>query len=107
MAYHTMWGSELTDDCEREIDAVMLQHNLNVMNMGAPSRILYEVESAIDLSLCTPQIRHITWTVLSSPGDSDHCAIAITYNETRERESTVRWAIEKKANRDAYAESNA
>ena len=92
-AHHYMGGgAQRTGVRGREVEAFLLQYELNVMNNGAPSRILYEVESAIDLSLCTPQLEaDYMWTVLSLPDDSDHFPIVITYNETKQRESTVRW----------------
>ena len=91
-----MWGSENTDCRGRQIEAFVEQRNINIMNNGAPTRILYETEIAIDVSLCSPQIdADFHWTVLTSPGDSDHCPIVITYDEDTRLEVTDNWNIRK------------
>ena len=56
-AHHTMWGSERTHGRGREVEGFMLQQDLNIMNNGAPTRILYGVNAAIDSSPCTPQLK--------------------------------------------------
>ena len=81
-AYNRLWGSADTDNREREIEALVTQHDLNIMNNWTPTRILYDTESAIYLSLCSSEIEaDLHWNVLSWPGDSDHCPIVI-YDET-------------------------
>ena len=75
------------------------------MNNEAPTRILYNTESALDLSICSPIVdTDFNWTVLSSPGDSDHCPIIITYNEVRDENTTGGWDI-KRARWDLYETS--
>ena len=104
-AHNQLWGSTNTDGRGREIEAFITQQGLNIMNNGAPTRILYNTESAIDLSICSPEIDpDFNWTVLSSPGDSDHCPIIITYDEAREEGAAEVWNI-KRARWDVYETS--
>ena len=72
------------------------------MHNGAPTRILYKTASAIDLSVCFSQIEaDFQWSILVSPGDSDHCPIVIVYEEEKQAEINVKWCI-KKAIWDVY-----
>lgn len=49
------------------------------MDNLAPTRIGYNSESAIDITLCTATLTPIIdWTVSASPGDSDYCPIYVT-----------------------------
>ena len=106
-AHNILWGSEVTDARGRQVEVFIEQHNLSLMNNGAPTRILYDQESAIDLSLCSPQLSaDLLWTVLSSPGDSDHCPIVISYQEAREIDTSERWKV-KSARWDIYEKSDA
>ena len=73
------------------------------MNNGAPTRIWYGTESAIDLAMCSPQLdSEMHWSV-----DSDHCPIIIKYNENEE-DHTIEghWNMEK-AIWDPYQSSDA
>ena len=106
-AHNTLWGSEKTDCRGRQIEAFVEQRNINIMNNGAPTRILYETETAIDVSLCSPQIdADFHWAVLTSPGDSDHCPIVITHDEDIRQEATEHWNM-KKAKWEVYKTSAA
>ena len=94
--HNTLWGSENTDRRERQIEAFVEQRDINIMNNCTLRRLLYETETAIDVSLCLPQIdAHFHWTVLTSPGDSDHCPIVIMYDEGTRLESTKNWNMRK------------
>ena len=48
-AYNTMWGSEVTDSRGQIIENVIATNELNVINNGAPTRVAYNVETAIDI----------------------------------------------------------
>jgi len=77
--YNQLWGSNRTDGRGRIIEAVINRLQINILNDGAPTRIAYHAETAIDLTLCSPVLTPILqWSVDSSPGDSDHCPILIT-----------------------------
>ena len=105
-AYNRLWSSADTDNRGKEIEAFVMQHDINIMNIGAPTRILYDTESAIDLFLCSSEIEaDLHWNVLSSLGDSDHCSIVISYDETVNFSSAHRWDI-KRARWDIYQTSN-
>ena len=56
------------------------------MNNVALTRLLYEPEIAIEVSLCSPYIdADFQLIVLTSAGESDHCSIVITYDEDTAR----------------------
>ena len=79
----------------REVEQFIAHNNINVMNNGAPTRIVDQAESAIDLLLCSPQLdTDLQWSVLSSPGGSDHCPIIISYNYTQ-IQTFQYWCIKK------------
>ena len=68
----------------------IIRNNINVMNNGAPARIVYNSETAIDLTLCTASIAaDIHWSVAASPGDSDHCPIFLSSEEAKNKEEQV------------------
>ena len=84
-AHNNLWGSNHTDSRGRLVEAFLGQHDINIMNNGALTRILYDTESSIDLTVCLPQLEtDLHWTVLNSPGDSDHGPRLITYDEVTE-----------------------
>ena len=77
---------------ERFID----NHNINIMNNGAPTRILYNTESAIDLTMCSSILEaNLHWNIEASPRRSVHCSIFIAYEGARQDEgnNTNRWKI--------------
>ena len=102
-----MWGLRETDRRGRKIEEFITRHDLN-MNNGAPTRIWCETESAIDLSMCLPQLdAEMHWSVLNSPGDSDHCPIITKYNENEEDYNIAGYWNVKKAIWDLYQSSDA
>ena len=74
MAHSAMWGCR-----GRTLEKILTDKYLCLLiNKGAPTRIGYGSESAIDVTLCTATLIPIMdWTVSTSPGDSDHCLIHI------------------------------
>ena len=46
----------VTDVRERQVEVLIEQHGLSLISNGAPTRILYDIECAIDTSLCFPQL---------------------------------------------------
>lgn len=78
-AHSEQWGSNKTDCRGRLIQTFCNNNNLNILNDGAPTRIVYNSESAIDLTFCSPNLHPIVdWSVYASPGASDHCPIIIS-----------------------------
>ena len=63
-------------------DALLGNHRpyqLNILNTGTPTRISYNTEFAIDLSIVTTHLSaDFIWTVATSSEDSDHFLIFIT-----------------------------
>ena len=71
----------------------MQDKNLCILNNGSSTRIGYNSESAIDITLCSSVLTRILyWTVSTSPGDSDHCPIWITLlnQNIQDNEQTIR-----------------
>jgi len=78
--HNTAWGCSTTNPRGTIMEEFALHNNLNILNNGAPTRISYNTESAIDLSLASPRLTpDIEWSVFSSPADSDHCPIKLTF----------------------------
>ena len=106
-AYNILWGCRETKARGREIENFIITNNLNILNNGAPTRISHETETAIDLSICSPQLdTDFHWSVSNSPGDSDHCYILITYEDPTNDIETTNWNI-KQARWDIYRTSTA
>ena len=103
-SYSTMWGCRTTDARGRTIEEILDQNQLNILNTGTPTRISYNTESAIDLSIVTPHLAtDFIWAVASSPEDSDHCPIFITkMMNVQERVQTRAFWNMKKAVWEAY-----
>ena len=60
------------------MERIVTDKNVCILNNGAPTRIGYNSESAIDIIICTATLTPlIDWTVSASPGDSDHCHIYV------------------------------
>jgi len=107
--FSPLWGCESIDARGREMESFLTSNNLNVLNNGAPTRIGYHSQSAIDLSICTPILDpSLQWSVSSSPGDSDHCPIIISKlnDATITQPSQPRWNL-KRAKWKYYASSTA
>lgn len=93
-SYSRLWGSAVTDTRGKTLERVMMTNNINILNDGQPTRISYNNETAIDLSICSPQLQPILeWEVSRSPLDSDHCPIKITIigTETTNNNITTRY----------------
>ena len=77
-SHNTNWGCRNTDNRGVILERIVTDKNLCVLNNGAPTRIGYNSESAIDITICTATLTPlIDWTVSASPGDSDHCPIYV------------------------------
>jgi hypothetical protein len=78
-AHNTIWGSSDTYARGKIIERFVNNNNLNILNTGQPTRIASGSETAIDLSICSPQLQSgLNWNVYSTPLGSDHCPIYIT-----------------------------
>lgn len=105
-SYNILWGSAKTDKRGKEIENFIHNHNLNIMNNGAPTRISYQIETAIDLSICSSEIEnYFNWSVSFSPGDSDHCPIVISYDEAEHDVPGSKYWNMKTAQWDVYEAS--
>ena len=107
-AYNVLWGSAVTDTRGRAVEQFIEDTGLVVLNDGTPTRIGYHSESAIDLSFCSPRLSpELQWSILNSPGDSDHCPVIIECLDRLDASDvTASWNI-KKANWDLFFSSAA
>ena len=90
------WLSDNTDARGREVERFIDNHNTNIMNNGAPARILYNTETAIDITMCSSILEaDLHWSIAASPGGSDHCPIFTAYEEARQDKcnNMNRWKI--------------
>ena len=92
-AYNPLWGSAAIDSRGRAMETFMNNNNLNILNDGRPTRIGYQSETCIDLTICSPVLEpELQWNVMESPGPSDHCPIIVTVTgaENPEEPTTFR-----------------
>ena len=72
-------------------------HNIVIMNNGAPTRIVGNTETTTDLTICTAAIEAcFHCTVSESPRDCGHCPIFITYEDERNspaKDGSNNWRI--------------
>ena len=96
-SYNTIWGSESTDARGLIVERTVDSNNLNILNNGLPTRIAYNSESAIDLTIISPVLEPLLqWSVAPTPLDSDHCPIFVNIMGDRpEEENTKRLNIKR------------
>lgn len=78
--HHPVWGSDVTDSVGAFLLDSLDNLNLCLLNSGSPTRKRRpdEAVSAVDLSLCSPELASLSsWEVLSSSYGSDHFPILI------------------------------
>ena len=76
--HHRMWGSNRICTRGQIVERILTDFNLNILNIGAPTRIYGNSETAIDLSICSPVLQLTTgWNTFDTPRDSDHCPILL------------------------------
>ena len=65
------------------------------MKNGAVTFIRYNAETSIDLTMYSASLEaDLHWSVATSPGDSDHCPILVTYEEvqaTQDNAGSTQW----------------
>ena len=107
-AHSEVWGSSRTDTRGRKLERVMLNAELNILNDGTPTRIEFGSETAIDLSIVSPELDDVMrWMVMPSPGDSDHCPIIMSLASRKNEGVPVKQLNIKKADWKAYSRSDA
>ena len=97
-SHSTNWGCKNTDNRGTIPEKIIRDKNLCILNNGAPTRIGYNSESAIDITICSAALTPlIDWSVSTSPGDSDHCPIQkkIMKQNTAHIAQTVSWNYKK------------
>nr|CAH7736489.1 unnamed protein product [Callosobruchus chinensis] len=71
-SHHMAWGCEYNDPYGERLMEALNRQNLIFLNNGAPTYINCNRKSAIDLTICSPQLQHqLDWKILSDPSGSD------------------------------------
>ena len=56
-ANNTLWGPATVDARGREVEHFINNRNINIMNNGAPTRISYDTDIAIDLIMRSSNLK--------------------------------------------------
>ena len=84
-AYNTLWESAAVDAQGGDVEHFINNHNINIMNNGAPTRISYDTKTAIDLTMCSLNLEaELHWSISTSPGDINNCPILVSYKEVQQ-----------------------
>lgn len=81
-SHHQAWGCSKSNYYGEELLKIIDDFNLCILNTGSPTRRTKPTEgkSAIDLSICTPDLASsLSWLTLSSTFGSDHFPILIDF----------------------------
>ena len=62
-AYNQMWGSRTRDAFGLVVEDFLTDNNLNIINSGEPTRISYQAQSCIDLTMCFPTLEQGVYTL--------------------------------------------
>ena len=77
-AYSSNWENRRTGPRGRIVESVARSNYLIILNDGSPTRITLTSETAIDLTMCSPNLwSSVEWSVLITLLNSDHCVISI------------------------------
>lgn len=99
--HNVAWGSDVSDVSGKILLDAIDFNNLVYLNNGSPTLVknLHARKSAIDLTLCTPDIAGLlSWETYSDPCGSDHLPILIQGNIFLKTENTAtskKWRIDK------------
>jgi ribonuclease HI len=106
--YNRLWGGQTTDARGKIIENFLNTTNLNFLNTGLPTRISHTSETAIDLSIISPQLQpDCDWQVFPSPRDSDHCPIIVTILNDQQTDAQTPIRNYKRADWKTYKTSKA
>ena len=107
-AYYKIWECTSTYPRGRILENFAEVNELEILNSGAPTRLEYNTETCIDLTIATPTLRPLLqWTVTTTPRDSDHIPIVLNILNERQRGGQTTRRYMKKADRVKYRESEA
>ena len=104
-AHNTRWGETFTDRKGRMIESLIDNNNLSLLNDGSHTfyNVAHNNSSAIDLSLCTPDIfLDYFWSVNNNLYGSDHWPIHLKSATNSPESSSPKWKTED-ANWSKYA----
>lgn len=87
--HNTLWGCSRNDSFSNSLLEIIDHFNLCILNDGSPTRRVLPSQnsnSAVDLSLCSPQLAvNFSWKALSNSYGSDHFPILISSLNTSPR----------------------
>ena len=90
-AYNTLWGCHETLARGKMVEEFIRKNALNVMKDGTPTRIASTSETAVDVSLCSPDLEsHLQWSVYPTCRDSDHNSVISISKKSLERPGEIR-----------------
>ena len=98
-SHNILWGSNHTDNRGTKIEKFIEDHELNIMNSGAPTHFSfgYKTTSAIDLTLISPILdTFFGWYIDDDLHSSDHYPIIINViHDKMNKERKRKWIIKK------------
>ena len=104
--YSPLWGCIQTDSSGNIIENFINQCGLTILNNGAPTHLNPIKDTAIDLSLCSPNIlEEFDWNTIPSLLDSDHHPILLSSEIIEPDPSPIRQI--KKADWAAFTNTTA
>ena len=107
-AHNELWGSNRTGQRGRKLEKVLFDAELSTLNYGTSTRIEYNGETAIDISIVSLTLSDVMqWTVMPSPGDSDHYPIIMTMANREREDAPVTQLNIRKADWNIYDASDA
>jgi ribonuclease HI len=105
-SHNVMWGCARVEPRGRVVEEFINTNGLNLLNDGTVTRIGYNSESAIDLTIVSPRLDPVLlWSVAPTPLDSDHCPISIVFLSDRPEENVLPRLNIKRANWGLYAKN--
>lgn len=101
---HAAWGNNINDQRGRTIEQFLINSDVCLLNTGEATHLHTQTgtTSAIDLSLCTPDIvNDVRWMVMDDTYGSDHFPLVIEY-ETHQPANVQPRYILKRADWQTY-----
>lgn len=103
-----IWGNSQADTRGKVIEDILDSSDVVILNDGSPTHFSYHGHTAIDITLCSPDISLISkWQTFDNTCGSDHYIISCELNLTSPQEviRTVKWNF-KRANWDTFIKNS-
>jgi hypothetical protein len=95
---HTAWGNNINDPRGRTIEEFLIDSDICLLNTGEATHLHTQTgtTSAIDLSLCTPDIvGDVRWMVMDDTYGSDHFPLTIEYETHQHSNLQPRYILKR------------